>query len=272
MGSRRGKWILGFCVAAVLLAVTSPWLISGCWRVRSSNPVRRGVALAGELGCFSCHGEQGAGGIPEPAVDGQTVPGWSGGVWMMYVESDDEIREFILDGETRRQDDPHQDHVDHKHDEAGISMPAYRAVLDDVELEDLVATFKVLSGMTRPEAGTAERRGYELARSKRCFSCHGPAGSGGYPNPGSFAGFIPGWYGPDFRELVRSREEFDAWIRNGEIPRLTESRVASFFIRRQRVPMPAYQDLTQGELDDLWAYVGWLGETGGGHRAPVGAW
>src|SRR5262249_422312 len=96
-----------------------------------------------------------------------------------------------------------------------------------------------------------------------CLSCHGPGGSGGLPNPGSFTGFIPGWYGPDYRDLVRGREEFNRWVRSGAIPRLTRNRLASHFILNQRSKMPAYRNLTPSQLDDLWAYVVWLGRTGG---------
>jgi len=149
---------------------------------------------------------------------------------------------------------------------AAIRMPAYRDVLRGSDLDDLTAAFLVLSGMGRPDRGAPEGRGYDLAREWRCFSCHGAGGSGGLPNPGSFAGFIPGWYGADFGDLVRDREEFDAWIREGEIPRLTSSRIASHFIRRQRIQMPPYRDLTAQELDDLWAYASWLAATDGGRR------
>jgi hypothetical protein len=112
--------------------------------------------------------------------------------------------------------------------------------------------------MSRPAAGTGAARGLEVAQRWRCFSCHGPAAAGGLSNPGSFAGFIPGWYGADFADLVRDRGEFDAWIREGQIPRLAQHPIASFFVRRQKLQMPTYKDLTAEDLDALWAYAGWL--------------
>jgi len=42
--------------------------------------------------------------------------------------------------------------------------------------------------------------------------------------------------------------------------------------RRQRIAMPAYRDLTSEELDDLWAYAEWLGETDGGHAGVDPPW
>ena len=279
---RKQIWIVSLALA-VLLAVLSPWIVQGYWSVRSSNPVRRGVALATELGCFSCHGELGRAGLPDPGKSDTDVPSWSGGMWMMYVESDEEIRNYILygsrkkpDGETTEEHrhQPAEDHgaAEESHGEKAIHMPAFDAVVSSQELEDLVAAFKVLSGMSLPPTDSPERRGYTLARTWRCFSCHGPAGSGGASNPGSFAGFIPGWYGADFRDLVRNREEFDTWIQEGAIPRLVNNPIASFFIRRQRVAMPPYKNLTSSDRDELWAYAQWLEKTDGGYQGVANPW
>jgi len=209
---------------------------------------------------------------------------------MMYVKNDEEIRKWIAEGspaaehehsdESRAEDGGmRDDHVTGHAEEAtgdsghaGIRMPAFGDLLSQRELDDLVASFKVASGMVRPPAGTGERRGHDLAREWNCFSCHGVAASGGLPNPGSFAGFIPGWYGPDFHELVKNREEFDAWIRSGSIPRIERNPIASHYVRKQRIAMPEYPDLTAAELDDLWSYSLWLAETGGGHEGAPSPW
>ena len=252
------RWIIWLLVIGAVLvfgAALSPWIVQAYWRAKSSNPVRRGIQRATQLGCFHCHGPRGTEGIPDPAKP-EGVPPWSGGVWMMYVENEDEIRDFILNG----------------HGDEGITMPAYRDVLGGTDLEDLVAAFKVLARMNSPAKDTPARRGVELAKRWSCFSCHGVNGSGGLPNPGSFAGFVPGWYGADFDDLVRSREEFDTWIVEGSIPRLRDAAIASFFVDRQRVSMPAYEALEPDELDDLWAYVEWLRETDGGREGAQRTW
>lgn len=274
-GRRKRFWFLSLAILAVALAALSPWIVQGYWSVRSSNPVRRGLARATELGCFRCHGERGRAGLPDPGETDTEVPSWSGGVWMMYVENDEEIRNWILWGSRKGAADDHDrahSHAEDSHGEKAIHMPAYDAVLGSRDLEDLVAAFKVLSGMNLPAPDSPERRGYEVARTWRCFSCHGPAGSGGFSNPRSFAGFIPGWYGADFKDLVRSRAEFDTWIQEGAIPRLARNPIASLFVRRQRVPMPAYKNLTSRDRDDLWAYVQWLDETDGGYKGGGNPW
>jgi mono/diheme cytochrome c family protein len=151
-------------------------------------------------------------------------------------------------------------------------MPAYEEFINAGELDDLVATFKVLSGMVGPPRGTPARAGFDLGREWKCFSCHGAAGAGGLPNPGSFTGFIPGWYGADFEDLVSDRQEFDTWIRDGTIPRLSGHPIAKFFLKRQRVQMPAYREITPDQLDALWAYTKWLEESDGGHRGEIAPW
>jgi mono/diheme cytochrome c family protein len=262
-GLRTALLLVGLLL--VLLAAGSPWIVAGYWRIRSSNPVRRGVARAQELGCFTCHGNLGRTGIPEPGSD-ENVPRWDGSVWMMYVKNDEDIRRYILEGSH------HEEGAAGEGERDAIAMPAYEHVIDRGDLEDLVAAFKVLSGMVAPPRGTPARSGYDLARERKCFSCHGPGGSGGLTNPGSWTGFIPGWYGAEFDDLVRNPEEFDSWVRDGSIARLANHPIARYFIDRQRISMPGYRDLTAGQLDDLRAYVRWLKETDGGHDGEILSW
>jgi mono/diheme cytochrome c family protein len=247
--------------------LTAPWLVRVYWAKRASNPVRRGVALAHDLGCFSCHGTLGAGGLPDPTARAGEVPAWSGGTWMMYVDNDVQIREFIRDGISQtRAESPT---AKAERSKQTIVMPAFGELLSDRELDDLVAAFRVLARMALPEADTPERAGLDLAQKWRCFDCHGAAGSGGLPNPRSFTGTVPAWYGPEFTDLVRARDEFDAWIREGTTPRMEQSRIATWFLGRQRLTMPAYRNLEPAELDALWAYAQWLARTDGGYRGAT---
>jgi mono/diheme cytochrome c family protein len=150
-----------------------------------------------------------------------------------------------------------------------VAMPAFRSVLSGSDLKDLTAAYKVLAQMGGPPSGSPMERGFQLARNWQCFACHGPGGSGGLPNPGSLTGFIPGWYGSDFQDLVHDRGEFNSWVRRGRIDRLDANRIATYFVTRQRLAMPSYRRLTDSELEDLWAYAGWLGKTGGGIQASA---
>ena len=179
---------------------------------------------------------------------------------MMYTEGEDEVREFVLDGVSRRR--ARSQSAKAERERAAIRMPAFRDKLTAREVDDVVTAFLVISGMENPQDGTPEARGLAIAEQHRCFSCHAPGGSGGRDNPGSFTGFVPGWYGADFRDLVRDRGEFVAWVRDGRIARLQESPLARHFIRKQSIQMPRYADLSDADVDALWSYVRWLGTSG----------
>jgi mono/diheme cytochrome c family protein len=139
-----------------------------------------------------------------------------------------------------------------------IRMPAFRGFVSDAEVDDLVAYLRATSDLLEPAEEPAVR-GADLASANGCFTCHGALGSGGLPNPGSLKGYIPGFAGPDFAELVRDDDELRGWIAEGGIPRLRDDSVASFFLERQRIQMPAYkQHLKPEEIDALVAYVRWI--------------
>ena len=256
-------------MAALLLGalLSGPWILRSFWARRSSNPVRRGVARAAELGCFSCHGVQGSSGIPDPGSKDLSVPSWSGGMYMMYVKDDRDIQRYILKGSVPKVERSDDQPADAPPPRAAVGMPAYRDAVKGTDLQDLTAAYKVLSGMVSPPSGSPAERGLALATQWKCFSCHGPGGSGGFPNPGSFAGFIPGWYGADFKDLVRDRGEFDSWVSRGTLKRLTDNRAASYFMSRQKLGMPDYRSFTDADLEALWSYTRWLADTGGGTSA-----
>jgi mono/diheme cytochrome c family protein len=226
-------------------------------RIRTPRPsaAQRGHALAQELGCHGCHGPGGTGGVPNPGSDEKEVPAWDGGTAMMYVESEEEIREWILDGAPQRlrESSPEPDRGPF---DLPLSMPSYREVVSDAELEDLVAYYKAVSNYgNMPDSA---RAGYRVARRLGCFGCHGPAGLVGQRNPGSFKGYIPPWHGRDFGDLVRDDDELRGWILDGGIGRLEDNAIARFFTNRQKIQMPAYRDaLAEGDLDALVAYIRW---------------
>ena len=94
-------------------------------------------------------------------------------------------------------------------------------------------------------------------------------GIGGMPNPGSLRGYIPGFGGPDYEELVRNDEELRGWIADGAIPRLRNDPLASYFLERERIKMRVFKDhLPAADIDALVAYVHWLAE-GQWQKAPL---
>jgi mono/diheme cytochrome c family protein len=222
------------------------------------EPAARGRVLAGRLGCFNCHGPDGAGGVANPGSRWQTVPGFGEQTLMMYAASDDEVRQYILDGapDSKRDDEDYREAMQAQ----ALRMPAYRAFLSEGEVADLVAYIRATSGMFTPPEG-AISRGAEVAKDNGCLHCHGEMGTGGHANPGALKGYIPGFVGQDFADLVRSEEELLAWIRVGNIDRLQQNSLARFFIDRQRVQMPAFEKfLSPEQVADLAAYVRWLSE------------
>jgi mono/diheme cytochrome c family protein len=248
--------------AAAVTLLTYRLVIRTYWTHRSDNPVRHGVALAGKFGCYYCHGSLGDGGIPDPGLDGRQVPAWSSDMFLVYSDRSREIKEIIRDGDSHEHSGSHV--VKEERLTAAISMPAFGELVDEAELDALVAAVTAISGMNLQPSDSLAVSGYAIVKQWGCESCHGPAGSGGFPNPTSVAGFIPGWYGADFRELVRDREEFDEWIREGITDRFETNAMSSYLIHHQTIRMPRYEHVSERELDALWAYVKWLDETSGG--------
>ncbi len=269
-------------LAALSLGGLAAWGFFNHVRTPDLTPELRGYALAENLGCHGCHGPRGTGGVPNPESREDYIPAWDGGTAMMYVRDDDEIREWIMDGkpwrlvlrdslDARRRAEEEarvRDSFPTPGDVAlrpkpappaslPVQMPAFRGVVSENELEDLVAYYKVVADFTGMPDGA--RRGYDAARRLGCFGCHGPGGLIGARNPRSFKGYIPPWRGPDYRELVRNEAELRAWILDGSIPRLTQNRAARFFTTRQIIQMPAYRGvIADSTLADIERYIAWV--------------
>lgn len=217
---------------------------------------QRGHVIALEAGCFSCHGASGSGGVKNPGSKDGTVPAFVGGEPMMWVDSEDELREYILDGapERKRNNKRYQKQVEKQL----LNMPAYRGYLSAGEIDDIIAYIRAVSGLVAPTDELA-LQGQDLAYRFGCFDCHGPMGAGGVGNPGSLKGYIPGWWGHDFDDLVRSDDELREWLLDGRLQRLDENPIARRFTEGQRIQMPAYEELIdEAQLAALMAYVKWV--------------
>jgi mono/diheme cytochrome c family protein len=226
------------------------------WRNRNISRVQRGYQVASEKGCFTCHGPGGLKGAPNPGHGLGDVPTFTGGILTMYAETEEEIREWILDGTTKKlAADPKQVKL---RDKAVVVMPAWRGLLSSRELDDLVAYVKAASDFERPQ-DEAALEGRNVAKRLGCFGCHGPQGRGSMPNVRAFKGYIPSWDGPDFPELAKNDDEIREWILDGTTRRFAESSLARYFLSRQPIKMPAYRSqVTKAEVDRLVDYIHWL--------------
>ncbi len=103
--------------------------------------------------------------------------------------------------------------------------------------------------------------GEQLVRKYRCFQCHGHLGQGGFKNDKSLKGYVPGYFGTDFKVLTGNVDQVSVreWILHGMDSAILEKPVigwiAEFFFRRQAVSMPSYKSLEPEEIEILVNYV-----------------
>jgi mono/diheme cytochrome c family protein len=248
---RRAPAVLLLLTAAGLGALVG-WR---SWRTRGISAVQRGYVAAATSGCFGCHGVGGLTGFDDPEGRLGAVPPFTREALLAHVKNEHEIREWILDGAPRRL---REAAPAGEGEGALLAMPAWRGVLSDRQVADLVAYVKAVSDYELPDDPAAER-GRQTAQRLACFGCHGPQGRGSMPNPRSLKGYIPSWDGADFGEVAADEGEVREWIVEGSPRRLRAHPVARFFMRRQAVQMPAYGGLlSEAEVDALVAYIRWL--------------
>jgi len=259
-------------VVAALLVAEQAWLLTPLVKRWAFPPQRdlavEGRAVAQRLGCFSCHGPDGIAGISNPGSYDGVVPALSGGEMMMWADSEKELREWVLYGQRldEQTDFERRGLTAGQGSDRALVMPAFSDHIGEDELEALVAYLKANSGLQFPE-NPLVGDGLELAHKLGCFSCHGPMGIGGRPNPASLKGYVPGFSGADYAELVTSSTEAREWISQGVAKRLSDNVYARRVIAGQAIKMPAYGEfLSPEQIDSLVALVEWLAE---GHWREV---
>lgn len=240
--------IIAMCLTLLSPAVRAVFFSSGI------SEETQGMLIARDMGCFHCHGDMGAGGVPNPG--GADIPAWQGFTFMMSMQNEAELREWILDGAPKRLLESKS--FREKRAARTIQMPGYRGRLTNRELDALVIFYQGVSGIVWPKNEDAEK-GYEVAEAKGCFACHGPAGRIALRNPGSLTGRIPAWNGPNYDHLVQNETELREWIMKGQPQRLANHTIAQWFLKRQKVHMPAYEgQITEEEYQAIAAYIRWL--------------
>ena len=233
----------------LVVAGLGPYLFRGLLARWEDNSVLRGQELAAAEGCLGCHLPPSSAEVPNPGSRWGTVPRYRGGNALMYGSTRAEIEEIIRFGTQTKKDLDASSGKPQR-----VLMPAYGAHLSDDEMSDLLDYVTSEERVDLPGEADAQA-GRELARENGCTACHGIEGAGGLSNPGSLGGFVPGFLGRNFLHLVHDRAEFGEWVRSGSLKRLEKNPVAAYFWRRQRLSMPAYDQLSDQEIDQLWEWV-----------------
>jgi len=212
-------------------------------------PVPRGRRVAERLGCFGCHGPGGVHPIANLGSKDGSVPGWSGGTWMMYNNSPSDVADWILDGHPPGREISSA---------ALLAMPAYRGTISRRDLGDLVAyvlTVQQYGWMNNEQV----QEGRNVALRAGCFGCHGEEGRGLVMNPGSLKGYVPPWNGADFSDLVHGKRELRQWILNGVTDRFKRDPLARGVLSHEVIKMPAFKGrLSEDDVNALVAYIGWV--------------
>ncbi|MFN3135654.1 MAG: c-type cytochrome, partial [Candidatus Kryptonium sp.] len=183
---KRSIWL--FIILAIVSILIIFWFII---THPNHTPVWKGREVALKYGCFNCHGFEGQGGIQNPGYRYHEIPSWQGGTVMMFILSEDELKEWILHGKPKRLQNTEHGGI--------IKMPAYENIISERELNYLISYLNAVMELIEINDDSA-KIGYEIAKKSGCFGCHGPYGMGGMPNKSSFKGYIPGWDGKDFKD------------------------------------------------------------------------
>jgi len=173
----------------------------------------KGLQLTKNLGCFGCHGTLGREGISNPGSFKGLIPPWDGKDFASVVENDEELKQWILEGKIPRfESNPLARYFTHGQK---IQMPAYKNILKEGELEDIISYIKWLRDPQKhpvqywvePNSPLSEplvKRGEWLYKQHGCVACHGVAGEGGVINPNYIVKFVP-----SLNDLAERMELFD---------------------------------------------------------------
>ncbi len=110
----------------------------------------KGLEVGDKFGCFNCHGPMGRGSSPNARSFKGYIPSWDGADFSELVANDQELRDWILDGGTKRI----SEHPVGRWFIARqlIKMPAYRHQASDDEVQAVIAYIRWLREQPDPGA------------------------------------------------------------------------------------------------------------------------
>jgi mono/diheme cytochrome c family protein len=248
--------ILGWLLLGLLAAAVAGTILFQVEKMPDESPVGRGRKLAREAGCFACHGD----GDGEARFNLRLANDkWAGKAnptfWENGITESAVLVDWITNGVPADQIA--------RHKKLFIQMPAYKDRLKPDEI-DAVAAWILAEGLKFTQTPAAQKEkpsamaspasndelfvaGDRLSRRYGCYQCHGELGQGGVANPDSLKGYIPGFFGKDFRALTANgdRGEVLYWIDHGRGQAIESGplgRVARYYFESQATKMPGYRD------------------------------
>ena len=107
-----------------------------------SGQAEQGYKVAASMGCFGCHGIGGRFDLPNPGSFVGRIPSWHSEDFADLARSEDEIREWILDGNTARlANHPIASWFTKRQ---MVQMPAYRDIISEEDLAAILAYIRWL--------------------------------------------------------------------------------------------------------------------------------
>ena len=105
------------------------------------------------------------------------------------------------------------------------------------------------------DRGTVHR-GWAVAESQGCFTCHGVGGHRGMSDPGHGLEDIPPWSGGLMSMYAENEAEIREWIQDGLTKRVRKDPEQMKLRQGAAIAMPSFRDvLSDADLDALVAYV-----------------
>jgi mono/diheme cytochrome c family protein len=132
----------------------------------------------------------------------------------------------------------------------------------------LVAAALVAVGFWRGRNVGPVERGFRVAQSHGCFTCHGPGGLRGYEDADGRVGSVPPFTPEEVSAHAKTVEEIREWIVDGMPRRLRDEPPEPG--EPPVLTMPAWRDvLSPGDTDDLVAYVVAVSDFGSAPEGPA---